>query len=160
MTDGPLPEHQPPSGVDEKTVEALGKISEALECIEVARGQLYQFHRLMGRADFQAEEAAGLFREAGHDAIADRIEKDLVGRNVLEGRWTFQIVEEFDDTYYSFFRQVEEDARNELADGRRHIFEASMKEDRRTQGRPHHKAVPDDSGPQGSDQGSDQGSES
>jgi hypothetical protein len=30
-------------------------------------------------------------------ALADRVETDLIGRNVSAGRWTFQIVEDFDD---------------------------------------------------------------
>ena len=67
-----------------------------------------------------------------------------MGRNVLEGRWSFQVVEEYDDTYYSTFRTLEQQARDELVGGRRHLFEAEMKEDRRTRGQPHHEAVPDD----------------
>jgi hypothetical protein len=149
MPDGPLPEHRPPTDVDDRTIDALGKLSEAFEAVEVARGHLYAFHRLSGTADLQLGEAVELLRTAGHVELADRIERDLVGRNVLEGRWTFQVVEEYDATYYSVFRGVEELVRDELADGRRHLFEARMKEDRRTDGTRHHEAVPDDSGPQG-----------
>jgi len=29
--------------------------------------------------------------------VAERLATELVGRNVLPGRWTFQVVEEFDD---------------------------------------------------------------
>ena len=39
--DLPAPEHRRPEGVDDKTVEALGKLSEALEVVEDARGYLY-----------------------------------------------------------------------------------------------------------------------
>ena len=140
--DEPAPEHQRPSGVSDETVQALGKLSEALEAVEVARGALYQFHRLSGTADLTAGEAVDLFREAGHTAIADRIERELVGRNVLPGRWTFQVAEAYDDDYYATFRRLEQAARDELVQGRRHLFEAEMKEDRRTHGRPHHEARP------------------
>ncbi|MDF1704636.1 MAG: hypothetical protein P1U38_07665 [Aeromicrobium sp.] len=140
--DEPAPEHQRPDGVSDETVQALGKLSEALEAVEVARGALYQFHRLSGTADLTAGEAVDLFREAGHTAIADRIERELVGRNVLPGRWTFQVVEAYDDDYYATFRRLEQAARDELVQGRRHLFEAEMKEDRRTHGRPHHEARP------------------
>lgn len=95
----PLPEHTPPSGVDDLTVEAVGLVTEALE-------------------------------------------RDLVGRNVLPGRWTFQVVEAYDDTYWSPFRDLERSVRDRLVQGRRHLFEAQMKEDRRTHGRPHHEARP------------------
>jgi hypothetical protein len=138
----PAPEHQRPEGVSDETVEALGKLSEALEVIENARGYLYAFHRLTGMADFALGDAVEIFRKAGHTEIADRLERELLGRNVLEGRWTFQVVEEYDDGYYALFKQLEAAARDELVGGRRHLFEAEMKEDRRTHGARHHEAVP------------------
>ena len=49
--DKPTAEHRRPEGVDDATVEALGKLSEALEVVEDARGHLYGFHRLTGTAD-------------------------------------------------------------------------------------------------------------
>lgn len=131
-----------PAGVDDATVEATGKLSEALETIERARGALYTFHQLMGHADFQVGEACEKLRAAGHDEIAERLETDLVGRNVLPGRWTFQVVEEFDDVYWSVFRKHERTVRQELLGGIRHVFEAEMKQDRRTPGRPGHEATP------------------
>ena len=63
---------------------------------------------------------------------------------MLAGRWTFQIVEEYDDTYWSRFRELEKQARDELADGRRHLYEARLKQDERTAGRSHHEATPGD----------------
>src|SRR3954447_10214717 len=126
--DQPDREHQRPDGADDATVAALGKLSEALEVVEEARGLLYAFHRRCGTADLTLGEAVDQLRDAGHAELADRVERELVGRNVLEGRWSFQIVEEYDDTYWSAFRHLEQDARDELVDGRRHLFEAEMKE--------------------------------
>ena len=145
MTDGPDDAHLRPDGLDDRTVEALGKLSEALETVEEARGHLYAFHRRCGTADLALGEAVDLLREAGHDAIADAVETDLVGRNILEGRWSFQVVEEYDAGYYAAFKEHEQSARNELVGGRPHLFEAEMKEDRRTYGRRHHEATPGDS---------------
>ena len=142
--DRPTAEHLRPDGVDDATVEALGKLSEALEVVEDARGHLYGFHRLTGTADLALGEAVDLFREAGHPELADRLQTELVGRNVVQGRWTFQIVEEYDDGYYAAFKELEKTARDDLVGGRRHLFEAEMKEDRRTHGRAHHEAVPHD----------------
>jgi hypothetical protein len=149
LTDRPLPEHRRPEGVTDATVEALGKLSEALEAVEYARGHLYGFHRLCGTADLALGKAVEQLREAGHGDLADHLERDLVGRNVLHGRWSFQIVEEYDDGYYDTFKALERLAREELVGGRRHLFEAEMKEDRRTVGHPDHTAVPDDTGRQG-----------
>jgi hypothetical protein len=141
-TDQPAPEHRIPDGVDDDTVEAVGKLSEAIEWIERARGHLYDFHQMSGRADLLVGEAAEALREAGHPEIATRLEQELVGRNVLEGRWTFQIVEEYDDTYWSPARALDQEVRDRLTQGRRHLFEAQMKEDRRTKGHPDHTARP------------------
>ncbi|KAB2810704.1 hypothetical protein F9L07_01715 [Pimelobacter simplex] len=135
-------EHVRPDGVDDLTVEALGNISEALEAVEVARGHLYAFHRMSGTADLTLGKGVDQLREAGHGDLADRIERELVGRNVLQGRWTFQVVEEYDDGYYAMFKELEQVARDALVAGRRHLYEAEMKEDRRTHGRPGHERRP------------------
>jgi hypothetical protein len=139
----PTPDHRRPAGASDATVEALGKLSEALEVVENARGHLYAFHRLTGTGDLTLGEAVDLLRKAGHEEIADRIERELVGRNVIEGRWTFQVVEDYDDGYYALFKQLEAGARGELVGGRRHLYEAEMKEDRRTHGARHHEAAPE-----------------
>ncbi|MGY1601280.1 hypothetical protein [Geodermatophilus sp. SYSU D00815] len=130
------------SDLDDTTVEALGKLSEALEAAEHARGLLYGFHRLTGTADLTLQEAVELFRKAGHGELADDLERDLVGRNVIADRWTFQIVEDYDASYWSTFRAFDERARTELADGDRHVFEARMKQRERTPGHPRHEAGP------------------
>jgi len=137
-----LPGRTTPDGVSDQTVDALGKLSEALETCERARGHLYTFHQLTGSADIELGEAVAALREAGHDAIADRIEQKLLGRNVLPGRWTFQIVEDYDDGYWSLFRELEQAARDELAGGVRHLYEARLKQDERTVGSPGHAAQP------------------
>lgn len=144
MTDceHPASEHTRPGGVDDATIEAVGKLSEALETVEQARGHLYAFHQLMGRGDRQAGDAADLLEAAGHTELAERVRTELVGRNIVEGRWSFQLVEEFDDGYWSEFRALDADVRDELVDGRRHLFEAEMKEQRRTHGRRGHEARP------------------
>jgi hypothetical protein len=83
-----------------------------------------------------------MLQDAGHDAWAARLDDELFGRNVLEGRWTFQIVEEFDDGYWTLFRELEAAVRDDLQAGRRHLREAGMKEDHRTQGEPGHESRP------------------
>ncbi|GAA3819732.1 hypothetical protein GCM10022226_45200 [Sphaerisporangium flaviroseum] len=121
------PGHRRPDGVDDTTVEAVGKLSEALETAERARGHLYAFHQLTGRAHLQLEEAVKLLRAAGHADQADAVCEELLGRDVLAGRWTFQIVEEYEDGYRRCFLDVEERIRAQLVGGRRHVYEAEMK---------------------------------
>lgn len=131
-----------PDGVDDDTVEAVGSLSEALEYVERARGHLYSFHQLMGHADLLLGETCDKLRAAGHTEIAALLATDMVGRNVIHGRWTFQVVEEFDDTYWSVLRDRERTVRDQLTGGVRHVFEAEMKERRRTKGHPGHDATP------------------
>jgi hypothetical protein len=131
-----------PDRMDDATVEAVGSVSEALEYVERARGELYAFHQLMGHADLLLGEACDKLRSAGHTEIADRLEQEVVGRDVLDGRWTFQIVEDFDDNYWSVFRDHERRVRDELQHGVRHVFEAEMKERRRTHGKRGHESRP------------------
>lgn len=140
--DGPDEAHRRPEGVDDATVEALGKLSEALETVEHARGLLYGFHQTTGRADIMLADAVEKLRAVGAGALSDRIETELLGRNVIAGRWTFQVVEDYDDGYWSLFRELERTAREQLAGGRRHLYEAEMKERERSHGRPGHEARP------------------
>jgi hypothetical protein len=117
-----------PDRLDDAAVTALGKLSEALEVVEHARGMLYAFHRLTGRADATLQKAVALMREAGLDTQADVVEECVVGRNVLPGMWTFQMVEAYDDCYWSVFRDVVNRVREEAGDPERHRYEAEMKE--------------------------------
>ena len=144
MSDQPAPEHRRPDGVTDATIEALGKLSAALDHMEDARGHLYAFHRLCGSAETTMEEAAQMIRDAGHDDISDALDRDVLGRNPLPGMWSFQMVESYDDGYYADAKAIQQRALDQLVEGRRHIFEAEMKELRRTRGRKGHEAIPDD----------------
>jgi len=126
----------------EDLIEAIGKASEALEYVERARGHLYTFHQLMGRADFDFENAADLLEACGHRDRAQTIRESIVGRNVLDGRWTFQIVEEFDDLYYAEAVESVRSLERDHLGGKRHMFEARMKERRRSDGVVGHESRP------------------
>ncbi len=130
------------SSIDD-TVLALGKLSKALETVERARGRLYDFHQLSGEADFQLGVAVVALREAGHEAEADLLDQKLVGRNVLRGRWTFQIVEEYDADYYRTFVDLERETAQRLG-GSKHEYEAALKRINATPGEPGHELEPRD----------------
>ncbi|MFG1694259.1 hypothetical protein [Nonomuraea sp. NPDC049309] len=124
----PDQDHRRPEGADDQAVRAAGMVSEALETVERARGHLYSFHQLTGSAHATLHKAAKLLREGGHDEIAKLLETELVGRDVLPGHWTFQVVETYDDYYYSVFRDIEKQVRDRLTGGRRHVYEAELKQ--------------------------------
>lgn len=140
----PGPSHRRPPDASDCTVDAVGKLSEALEWIERARGRLYDMHQLVGRADLLFEDAADLLEEGGNGELAQLVRTEVIGCNVLPGRWTFQIVEEFDDGYYRTVTDAERRIRDELMDGKRHVYEAELKERRRTKGLRGHESRPDE----------------
>ncbi len=122
--------HRRPDGVSDATVSAVGKMTEALEWVERARGHLYDFHHMMGHADALFGEAADDLADAGHIDEADCVRSEVVGRNALDGRWSYQIVEEFDGLYWMAVREQERLVTERLLGGRRHVHEAEMKQTR------------------------------
>lgn len=118
---------QRPDGASDELVAALGKLSEALEVVEEARGLLYTFHRRSGRADLTLQEAVQALHDAGEHDTAQQVADVLIGRDVLPGCWTFQIVEQYDAQYWQPFRAVEAAVRERFAGGTAHIYEAEMK---------------------------------
>lgn len=142
--EGTHDDHARPGGATDEEVLAAGKVSEAFEWIERARGHLFSFHQLVGHADFMLDEAVRLLQECGRADLADHVRDEVIGRNVLHGRWTFQVVEEFDDGYYATARAADDLVRRELMAGRRHVHEAELKDRRRTPGRDGHERRPSD----------------
>lgn len=122
-----LPAHDRPDGMTDDTVQALGSLSAALEVVEHARGHLYAFRRLSGTADLALQDAVRELREAGHTDLADDIDGALVGRDVIDGKWTFQLVEAYDAGYLTVFRAAEARARQACGNAAPHIYEAEMK---------------------------------
>jgi hypothetical protein len=51
---------------------------------------------MMGHVDLKMGRAAHQLSEAGHTEMSDLVHRQVVGRNVFEGRWTFELVVEFD----------------------------------------------------------------
>lgn len=126
--------HPRPDGTADADVDAAGKVSAALEVVEQARGALYAFHRMSGEADLALQEALAAVREAGHSDLAAEVDEVLVGRDVIPGQWTFQIVEAYDEHYWQVFRAAEACVRDRLCTGIPHVFEAEMKVDEQTRG--------------------------
>ncbi len=118
---------------DPATIDAVGKATEALEYVERARGHLYAFHQLIGRADFLFEESAVRLAQASHREEAASLWRTVVGRDVLEGRWTFEIVERFDDDYYDSARSEVARLEQRLVGSRRHAHEQAMRDRRRVE---------------------------
>ncbi|MFI9366933.1 hypothetical protein ACIG5E_38765 [Kitasatospora sp. NPDC053057] len=136
-TEEPDEAHRRPPGVDDATIEALGMLTKALEYTERARGHLYAVHHMTGGADRMLAEAVRMLRQAGHEEQAGLVEGELLGRDVIPGMWTYQLIEAYDCTYYRLFAAVEEQVRQDLVAGRRHLAEAEMQRAARSRRRGH-----------------------
>lgn len=88
------------------------------------------------------DRAVRLLEEAGHPEWAAKVRAEVLGRTVIPGHWTFQIVESRNATHYRPFQRLDTSAVRELAQGRDHLYEAELKEERRTPGHPDHLARP------------------
>jgi hypothetical protein len=75
--------------------------------------------------DNQLDEVVDAPRLGGHDQLAEELRQDLVGIDVLDGQWTFQAVEEFDDGLYARWRSWEQRVRRETVCGG-HVHEAQI----------------------------------
>ena len=105
----------------------MGKLGEALETMENARGHLYAFHQLSGHADLALQDAVRQLREAGQPELADDIAQTLIGRDVIDDHWTFELVEAYDRGYADVFRAAEQHARASLG-FEPHVYEAEMQQ--------------------------------
>jgi hypothetical protein len=136
--------HPRPADSSDATVDAVGQISAAFEVVVNARGFLYGFHRMSGEADLALQDAVAALRSAGHADLADEIDQVLVGRDVVPGRWTFELVEAYDEHYFQVFQAVDALVRERLSDGRPHVYEAEMKQREQRSGAGAHSPIDTD----------------
>lgn len=134
MPEQPDAAHARPEEADDATVAAVGTASEAFEYLIRARGHLYSWHQLMGHVDALMGEAADQLEAAGHGGLADELRRTHLGRNAIRDRWSFEVVEDFDATYYTSAEAWDRRLRDELMEGRPHVHEAEMKGERRADG--------------------------
>jgi len=132
MSDGDGRVVDPAEGVDaidEATLRAVHRLEVAAEWIERSFGALLDAHHAAGHGQEMLLEAADLLDEAGHGGLAALVRSDAASRDAADGRWTYQVVDEFRAHLLEPVRRVEERVRAELAGGVRHRHEARMKRD-------------------------------
>jgi hypothetical protein len=107
---------------------AIHRVELGLEWLHRAHGALVAFHHKTGHAMDHLAAAEELFRETGHDELADRLRDELLPRGVVPrddgpGRWTYELLEAFEEDLYADARTFEAAARGTVTDGRRHAAE-------------------------------------
>lgn len=110
-----------PSGAERA---ALHELTLGMEWIHRAHGHLLAFHHSTGHGMDHLAEAETLFREAGHVELADTIRDEYLPRGVIDGdRWSYDVVEDFEDGVFRDLQAFETAVRAEVADGKRHVAE-------------------------------------
>lgn len=114
----------------EKEIEALHHLQLGKEDIKKARGYLMDFHHEIGSGMNHYKKAHELLEEVDRDKSADEI-SEMVPRDVIEGYWSWKLVEEFESHFYDPVSDAEESVRDRMADGEEHINEQIMEKDRK-----------------------------
>jgi hypothetical protein len=116
-------EDTPGADLSDAEVEALHEIELGAEWLHRAHGHLVQFHHATGHGMDHLAEAERLLREVGREDLADRLRDDLLPRGVVGDQWSYGVLEAFQDGPLAAVTGFEADAREEVADGHRHVAE-------------------------------------
>jgi hypothetical protein len=109
---------------DQATVEALHELELGFEWLQRANGHLLQFHHATGHGMDHLAAAEEHLRVAGETTLADAIRDELLPRGVVDDdRWSYDVVESFQDGVLTDVGAFEQFAREELASGERHVAE-------------------------------------
>ncbi|WP_254761867.1 hypothetical protein [Natrinema marinum] len=110
--------------VSDGECEALHEVELGLEWVQRAQGSLLEFHHATGHGMDHLYRAEELLRATGHDELADAIRGELLPHGVVdEDRWSYDVLENFQETLLAKTRALERRVRREVADGERHVRE-------------------------------------
>lgn len=115
--------------VTEQEREALHRIELGVEWLRRAHGNLVAFHHNTGHAMDHLAEAEQLLRAAGRDGLADELRDEHLPLGVVRAngeRWSYDLLEDFESGFLDSVTGFETAAREEIADGRRHLTERSQ----------------------------------
>ena len=120
----PETESDPATALSEAELEALHEVELGLEWAQRAQGCLLEFHHATGHGMDHLCRAEARLRETGHDDLADAIRDDLLPHGVVDDdRWSYDVLEHFQQSLLAETRALEQRVRRELADGERHVRE-------------------------------------
>lgn len=113
--------------IHDATVDAVHQKEQALKWMERAWGCLLECHHNVGHAQLTMLDAVDKLDVAGHGEMAHSLRTTVATDDVLPGRWTYQVVDEFRVRLLEATRRFEADLRERLAGGVRHRHEARQK---------------------------------
>jgi hypothetical protein len=116
-----------PSEISEAEVDALHHVELGVEWLRRAHGDLVAFHHEVGHAMDHLADAEDGLREAGRAELADILRDDYLPRGVVdEDRWSYDVLESYEDGFLEPLCAFEDETRERLVDGRRHVVERAQ----------------------------------
>ena len=107
--------------------EALHEVEIGLEWVHRAHGHLVSFHHAIGHAMNHFADAESLLEECGYEELARRIREEHLPRGVFgDSAWSYDLLEQFQDGFLTEVETFESEARETIADGRRHVAERHL----------------------------------
>ncbi|MFC6716575.1 hypothetical protein ACFQGT_19055 [Natrialbaceae archaeon GCM10025810] len=114
----------PTDALAEGELEALHEVELGLEWLQRAQGSLIEFHHATGHGMDHLRRAESILRATGHADLANVIRDDLLPCGVVDGdRWSYDVLESYQETLLTEAGALERRARRELSDGQRHVRE-------------------------------------
>lgn len=124
------PDQPSPPDVSEAERAALHEVELGLEWLHRAHGHLVEFHHNTGHAMDHLSEAEVLLRAAGYVEFADALRDSYLPRGVIdEDRWSYDVLECFQEGFLDDISSFETSVREEIADGHRHVAERKQEAD-------------------------------
>lgn len=137
VRENPPPNEESLPDLSEAEREALHRVELGVEWLHRAHGDLVEFHHETGHAMDHFAEAEEFLRDSGHDGLADALRDRYLPRGVIdEERWSYDVLECFQDGFLAELTAFEKRARDDIADGRRHVSERTQ--ERAWKGRAEH----------------------
>jgi len=109
--------------------QALHKLQLGIENLYRGHGSLIEFHHTVGRGMDHLHDAEEMLREAGHERLADGLRDEALPAGVFGGTWTYELVDAFEGEFLADVTGFEQQIRDELADGQRHITEREQQQE-------------------------------
>lgn len=116
--------------LSDEEMEALHEMQLGKEDIRKAYGQLVQFHHNIGSGMNHFKKAADKLEEADMKNESDEV-GEIVPKDVIEGYWTWKLIEEFEEDFFQDVMSTESDVREKLSDGEEHVNEQLMEKRRK-----------------------------
>jgi hypothetical protein len=120
----------PAPDLSEAACAALHSVELGVEWLHRAHGSLVEFHHKTGHAMDHFATAEEQLRACGYADLADALRDEYLPRGVIDqDRWSYDVLESYQADFLADLTDFEEEARNAIADGERHVAERRQEQE-------------------------------